>query len=598
MSTMEQPTVRLPAVPRRRALRDPAALVTAAAGALLLAGLATVLADPDAIEAALALTGAGAVLALFLLVPLGVAALRRHPMWLAVPIVPFGLYAAALALGTPYFVASVLGPVAVLVAVVLLADDLRGRLSLDAGGPTPWQRLTGTAGAPPLAAGVIALAVVLFAFVVSWYTGTAGVLLVLVVVGVPVGVALFARSDRDRVQAAREDARMHVAAHLHDSVLQTLALVQRQAHDPRSVVRLARRQEHELRAWMAGEVELGAETLSAALREAVAEVEDAHDLVVEVSVLGDRLLDRQGEALAAAAREALRNAARHAPGAPHLRVRRAGRERRRGVRPRRGPRVRDRGGPVRAPRRARRDPRPDDGGRRSGRGRLRARRGHRGHARVREHDVSERLRIAVVDDHHLFRAGVRAELAAHHDVVADAATVADALAAIAATAPDVVLLDVHLPDGGGVAVLEALARTEAPPRVLALSVSDAAEDVVPMIRAGALGYVTKTLDTPELLAAIATVAAGEACFSPRLAAFVLQAFSGAAPPDELDTLTPREREVLHHLARGYAYKRIAGRLGISVRTVESHVGSVLRKLQLSSRHEVSHWAATRGLIGD
>jgi DNA-binding NarL/FixJ family response regulator len=211
--------------------------------------------------------------------------------------------------------------------------------------------------------------------------------------------------------------------------------------------------------------------------------------------------------------------------------------------------------------------------------------------------MTQRLRIVVVDDHHLFRAGVRAELSAHHDVVGEAATPAEALAVIASTSPDVVLLDVHLPDGGGVAVLGALGG--AGPKVLALSVSDAAEDVVPMIRAGALGYVTKTIDTEELLSAIATVAAGEASFSPRLAAFVLQAFSAPAAaktPSELEALTPREREVLHHLARGYSYKRIALRLGISDRTVESHVGAVLRKLQLTSRHEVSHWAATRGLV--
>ena len=210
-----------------------------------------------------------------------------------------------------------------------------------------------------------------------------------------------------------------------------------------------------------------------------------------------------------------------------------------------------------------------------------------------------RLRLVVVDDHHLFRAGVRAELADHHEVVGDAATAAEALGVIAATRPDVVLLDVHLPDGGGVAVLEALAGLDQRPHVLALSVSDAAEDVVPMIRAGALGYVTKTIDTAQLLQAIATVAAGEASFSPRLAAFVLQAFSAPAPtapvPDALEGLTPREREVLHHLARGYSYKRIAARLGISARTVESHVGAVLRKLQLSSRHEVSHWVTSRGL---
>jgi DNA-binding NarL/FixJ family response regulator len=216
--------------------------------------------------------------------------------------------------------------------------------------------------------------------------------------------------------------------------------------------------------------------------------------------------------------------------------------------------------------------------------------------------VSEerRLRIVVVDDHHLFRAGVRAELAGACDVVGEAAAPAEAVTVIAETRPDVVLLDVHLPDGGGVAVLRALGSSDDPPAVLALSVSDAAEDVVPMIRAGALGYVTKTIDTDDLVAAIRQVAAGDAYFSPRLAAFVLQAFSAPAPADEdpLESLTPREREVLHHLARGYAYKLIAQRLGIGTRTVESHVRAVLRKLQLTSRHEVSHWAATRGLLDD
>jgi DNA-binding NarL/FixJ family response regulator len=211
------------------------------------------------------------------------------------------------------------------------------------------------------------------------------------------------------------------------------------------------------------------------------------------------------------------------------------------------------------------------------------------------------VRLVVVDDHQLFRAGVRAELSAHCEVVGEAATPAEALAVIAATRPQVVLLDVHLPEGGGVAVQRALGAELEPPAVLALSVSDAAEDVVPMIRAGALGYVTKTIDTLELVSAIERVAGGDAYFSPRLAAFVLQAFSDVQPApadDPMRTLTPREREVLHHLARGYSYKRIAMRLGISARTVESHVGAVLRKLQLSSRHEVSRWAAARGLIDD
>lgn len=213
-----------------------------------------------------------------------------------------------------------------------------------------------------------------------------------------------------------------------------------------------------------------------------------------------------------------------------------------------------------------------------------------------------RLSVVVVDDHHLFRAGVRAELVADCDVVGEAADPVEAIAAIERTTPDVVLLDVHIPDGGGERVLRALQAMDKRPAVLALSVSDAAEDVVPMIRAGALGYVTKTIGTAELLAAIERVAAGDAYFSPRLAAFVLQEFSAPEPPSAQDpsllALTPREREVLHHLARGYSYKRIAARLQISARTVESHVGAVLRKLQLSSRWEVAHWAATRGLFGD
>lgn len=210
------------------------------------------------------------------------------------------------------------------------------------------------------------------------------------------------------------------------------------------------------------------------------------------------------------------------------------------------------------------------------------------------------LRVVVIDDHHLFRAGVRAELGDACMVVGEAATPAAAVAVIATAKPDVVLLDVHLPDGGGVAVLEGLREAGATPPVLALSVSDAAEDVVPMIRAGALGYITKTIETAELIHAIRTVAVGDAYFSPRLAAFVLQAFSEPQPPRPnapgLADLTPREREVLHHLARGYAYKQIGVRLGISARTVESHVGAVLRKLQLGSRHEVTHWAASHGLI--
>jgi DNA-binding NarL/FixJ family response regulator len=217
------------------------------------------------------------------------------------------------------------------------------------------------------------------------------------------------------------------------------------------------------------------------------------------------------------------------------------------------------------------------------------------------------VRVVLVDDHHLFRAGVRAELAGTFDIVGEAGTVAEAIALIEASDPDVVLLDVHLPDGGGLAVLEAFRERTGPPgreapgaRFLALSVSDAADDVVPVVRAGARGYVTKTIDTAALVDAIQRVHQGDAYFSPRLAAFVLQAFSAPEPAapgadPELEQLTPRERDVLHHLARGYPYKRIASRLGISPRTVETHVSSVLRKLQLSTRHELSRWASLRGL---
>jgi DNA-binding NarL/FixJ family response regulator len=212
-----------------------------------------------------------------------------------------------------------------------------------------------------------------------------------------------------------------------------------------------------------------------------------------------------------------------------------------------------------------------------------------------------RLRVAIVDDHHLFRAGVRTELADHVDVVGDAETVDEAVRLIAQTRPEVVLLDVHMPGGGGVAVLNRAAPESPETRFLALSVSDAAEDVIAVIRAGARGYVTKTIAGPELADAVRRVHEGDAVFSPRLAGFVLDAFAGApAPPPpgadpELDQLTPREREVLQHLARGYMYKEIAHRLEISAKTVEAHVSAVLRKLQLSSRHELTRWATERRL---
>ena len=206
-------------------------------------------------------------------------------------------------------------------------------------------------------------------------------------------------------------------------------------------------------------------------------------------------------------------------------------------------------------------------------------------------------RVVIVDDHELFRTGVRTELAGRVDVVGDAATVEEAVRVIAATRPEVVLLDVHLPDGGGAEVIR---RAGGGARFLALSVSDAADDVIAVIRAGARGYVTKTISGADLAGAVRRVAEGDAVFSPRLAGFVLDAFAGQPPPRadaELDQLTPREREVLRHIARGYMYKEIAHRLGISAKTVEAHVSAVLRKLQLSSRHELTRWAAERRLVG-
>jgi RNA polymerase sigma factor (sigma-70 family) len=215
-------------------------------------------------------------------------------------------------------------------------------------------------------------------------------------------------------------------------------------------------------------------------------------------------------------------------------------------------------------------------------------------------------RVVLVDDHGLFRSGVRAELGRQVDVVGEADDVQPAIALIAELLPDVVLLDVHLPGGGGQAVVQAIKADHPQVRFLALSASDAPEDVITVIRAGARGYVTKTISTAELADAIRRVAAGDAVFSHRLAGFVLDAFAAApaagealgskpAFDPELDQLTGREREVLRLIAQGYTYKEIARELYISVKTVESHVSSVLRKLQLSTRHQLTRWAAERRL---
>lgn len=215
--------------------------------------------------------------------------------------------------------------------------------------------------------------------------------------------------------------------------------------------------------------------------------------------------------------------------------------------------------------------------------------------------------VVLVDDHAIFRAGVRAELDGLVTILGEAGDVESAVREIVERTPDVVLLDVHLPGGGGVEILRRLSTESPEAKCLALSVSDDPEDVIAVIRAGARGYVTKTISPTELVDAIRRVQEGDAVFSPRLAGFVLDAFAndgsggGSAPaagaPDaELDQLTPREREVLRHIARGYLYKEIAQRLGISVKTVEAHVSAVLRKLQLSTRHELSRWAVERRLV--
>jgi DNA-binding NarL/FixJ family response regulator len=208
--------------------------------------------------------------------------------------------------------------------------------------------------------------------------------------------------------------------------------------------------------------------------------------------------------------------------------------------------------------------------------------------------------VVLIDDHAMFRTGVRAELGSRVDVLAEAGDPASAVEAIKKHRPDVVLLDVHMPDGGGLAVLEAIGSDLPDTRFLALSVSDAAEDVIAVIRAGARGYVTKTISADDLADAINRVAEGDVVFSPRLAGFVLDAFRDApitpSVDTELDQLTPREREVLRLLARGYAYKEIATELFISIKTVETHASNVLRKLQLSNRHQLTRWAVDRRML--
>jgi len=214
--------------------------------------------------------------------------------------------------------------------------------------------------------------------------------------------------------------------------------------------------------------------------------------------------------------------------------------------------------------------------------------------------VAGQRRVVLVDDHAMFRSGVRHDIGRYVTIVGEGEDVATAVATITRTLPDVVLLDVHLPGGGGVEVLKQVLAVHPEVKFLAVSVSDAAEDVIGVIRAGARGYVTKSISAPELVEAIGRVAEGDAVFSPRLAGFVLDAFSGAIDvasiDEDLDRLSQREREVLRLIARGYAYKEVARELFISIKTVETHVSSVLRKLQLSNRHQLTRWATDRRLV--
>ena len=209
------------------------------------------------------------------------------------------------------------------------------------------------------------------------------------------------------------------------------------------------------------------------------------------------------------------------------------------------------------------------------------------------------ITVYLVDDHRLFLSGVKAELAEEFRIMGSAYDVDTAIEEIRGLGPDVVLIDVHMPDGGGIAVVEGVSETHPDVKFLALSVSDQAEDVIAMIRAGARGYVTKTIEPDDLADAIRRIDGGDAVFSPRLAGFVLDAFAGAIPSDddpELDQLTTREKDVLRLIARGFAYKQVARKLHISIKTVETHVSSVLRKLQLSNRHELARWASKRRIV--
>ena len=331
-------------------------------------------------------------------------------------------------------------------------------------------------------------------------------------------------------------------------------------------------------------------------------MEEQHGTQVEAVVVGDAPLDERLEALVAATREALTNAAKFASDGGPVRLyaeieARMGQ----GVRRRPRARLRCRGGPRGPTRHPRVDNRADGATRRASGDPDRSGEGTEVELTMDVVDpMSETPTVVIVDDHRIFRSGVRAELGEAVEVLGEAESVEDAVRAITELEPDVVLLDVHMPGGGGVEVIGQVSKARPQQRFLALSVSDDPQDVIAIVRAGARGYVTKTITGDELADAVRRVRDGDAVFSPRLAGFVLDAFAGDLPAEEvdpeLDQLTAREREVLRYIARGYLYKEIALRLSISVKTVEAHVSSVLRKLQLSNRHELSRWAVSRRLV--
>ena len=447
----------------------------------------------------------------------------------------------------------------------------------------------------------------------------------------------------ERALKEREEERADMTAHLHDGVLQTLALIQMHADEPQTVFSLARQQERELRDWLYQDRTPSERSVNAGLKQIAAEVEDEHGKPIEVVTVGDARPSAQTDALLDAARQALVNAATHggepisvyceaSGGTVEVFVRDHGNgfdvhtipEDRLGIRESivgsdavavRWRSCRDRIGAPRCGCICRwpisRRTGPTATTRRTTTQRTATKRmaamsdagnpTNEGHTPV----ADQSIRVAVVDDHEMFRAGVIATLQPYFNIVGQAPDVEGSIVMIADTQPDVVLLDVHVPGGEGGGGAEILTKSlPLSPRsaFLALSVSDSPQDVGAVIRAGARGYVTKTITANDLVSSIRQVHEGYAVFSPKLAGFVLSAFQGApmggAPvhDDELDRLSAREQEVMRLIARGYTYKEVASELFISIKTVETHMSSVLRKLQLSNRTELTRWAADRRIV--